>query len=166
MGGGAIREFFGGRRLKRLKSLPWQHLKQARRATPHKKVRRKKRSHNRKLTTTQLNNELHINSHQHQQPTNDKHAMPKSKRNKVVSLTKTEKKPGRENNERLFNKIRESIDQYQTCLVFSIENMRNTHLKEVRTDLSDSRCVFCLPFARIEVSANLVHIGYSLERLK
>lgn len=74
--------------------------------------------------------------------TNNKYTMPKSKRNKVISLTKTGKKPGRENNERLFNKIRESIDQYQTCLVFSIENMRNTHLKEVRTDLSDSRCVF------------------------
>ncbi|KAH8155291.1 uncharacterized protein LAJ45_00301 [Morchella importuna] len=68
--------------------------------------------------------------------------MPRSKRSKVVSLTKTGKKPGRENNERLFTKVRESLDEYQTCLVFSVENMRNTHLKEVRTDLSDCRLFF------------------------
>lgn len=71
--------------------------------------------------------------------------MPRSKRSKVISLTKTDKKPGRENNERLFTKIRECIDEYQTCLVFSVENMRNTHLKEVRTDLNDSRYVHIHP---------------------
>jgi mRNA turnover protein 4 len=68
--------------------------------------------------------------------------MPKSKRSKVISLTKTGKKPGRENNERLFTKIRECVDEHQTCFVFSVDNMRNTHLKEVRSDLSDSRLFF------------------------
>ncbi|PWW74388.1 hypothetical protein C7212DRAFT_212364 [Tuber magnatum] len=68
--------------------------------------------------------------------------MPRSKRSKVVSLTKTEKRPGRENNERLYEKIRESINEHQIIFVFSVDNMRNTHLKEVRTDLSDSRLFF------------------------
>ncbi|RPB03676.1 hypothetical protein L873DRAFT_1669025 [Choiromyces venosus 120613-1] len=68
--------------------------------------------------------------------------MPRSKRSKVVSLTKTDKKPGRENNERLYGKIRESIDEHQTVFVFSVDNMRNTHLKEVRTDFNDSRLFF------------------------
>lgn len=65
--------------------------------------------------------------------------MPRSKRPKVVPLTKTDKLPGRENNERLYEKIRESIDEHQIIFVFSVDNMRNTHLKEVRADLSDSR---------------------------
>jgi len=68
--------------------------------------------------------------------------MPRSKRPKVVPLTKTDKRPGRENNERLYEKIRESIDEHQIIFVFSVDNMRNTHLKEVRTDLSDSRLFF------------------------
>ncbi|CAZ84748.1 unnamed protein product [Tuber melanosporum] len=68
--------------------------------------------------------------------------MPRSKRSKVVSLTKTDKRPGRENNERLYGKIRESIDEHQIVFVFSVDNMRNTHLKEVRTDFSDSRIFF------------------------
>ncbi|KAF8243813.1 hypothetical protein K440DRAFT_611437 [Wilcoxina mikolae CBS 423.85] len=68
--------------------------------------------------------------------------MPRSKRNKVVSLTATTKKPGRENNERLFSSIRESVDTYPTLLVFSVANMRNTYLKDVRSELSDSRLFF------------------------
>lgn len=102
----------------------------------------------------------------HQRFHNNNHTMPKSKRNKVVSLTKTGKKPGRENNERLFSNIRESIDQYQTCLVFSIENMRNTHLKEVRTELSDSRCVSFVRLRRIETFTNSARKDYTLERQK
>jgi len=68
--------------------------------------------------------------------------MPRSKRNKQVSLTATAKKPGRENNERLFASIRESVDTYPTILVFSVSNMRNTHLKQVRSELGDSRLFF------------------------
>ncbi|KAL7269305.1 mRNA turnover and ribosome assembly protein [Rhizina undulata] len=68
--------------------------------------------------------------------------MPRSKRSKVVSLTQTTKKPGRENNERLFSQIRECIDEYQTVFVFSVDNMRNTYLKDVRSDWSDSRLFF------------------------
>ncbi|TKA75661.1 hypothetical protein B0A49_04015 [Cryomyces minteri] len=67
--------------------------------------------------------------------------MPKSKRAKVVHLSKTEKK-GKELTHRLFAAVRESADQYQYCFVFSVENMRNTYLKEVRSEFADSRLFF------------------------
>ncbi|KAI9718032.1 MAG: hypothetical protein M1812_004290 [Candelaria pacifica] len=67
--------------------------------------------------------------------------MPKSKRAKVVHLSKTEKK-GKELTYKLFANIRECLDKYQYCYVFSVENMRNTYLKEVRTEFTDSRLFF------------------------
>ena len=79
--------------------------------------------------------------------------MPKSKRSKVVSLTKTDKKT-REWKENIFSKIRESIDEYDYvyhCMnfvanrqvwVFSVENMRNTYLKDVRKAWDDSKVLF------------------------
>lgn len=67
--------------------------------------------------------------------------MPKSKRAKVITLTKTSKK-GREQKELLVQKIRDSIDQHQYIWVFSVENMRNTYLKDVRVRWSDSRIFF------------------------
>ena len=66
--------------------------------------------------------------------------MPKSKRSKIVHLTKVDKK-GKELTLKLFANVRESIDRYQYCFVFSVENMRNTYLKDVRSDLTDSRFV-------------------------
>lgn len=67
--------------------------------------------------------------------------MPKSKRSRVVHVSKTEKK-GKELTHKLFDAVRESADKYQYCFVFSVENMRNTYLKEVRAQFSDSRSVF------------------------
>lgn len=64
--------------------------------------------------------------------------MPKSKREKIISLTKTDKK-GREGKENLFRSIRESLDEHKYAWVFSVENMRNTYLKDVRAQWSDSR---------------------------
>lgn len=72
------------------------------------------------------------------QPTNK---MPKSKRAKVVHLTKVDKK-GKELTLKLFANVRECLDEYQFCFVFSVENMRNTYLKDVRQEFSDSRCVY------------------------
>ena len=66
--------------------------------------------------------------------------MPKSKRAKVVHLSKTTKK-GKELTLRLFANIREAIPKYPYIYVFSVDNMRNTFLKDVRTQLSDSRFV-------------------------
>ncbi|KAE9373477.1 hypothetical protein N431DRAFT_465763 [Stipitochalara longipes BDJ] len=67
--------------------------------------------------------------------------MPKSKRAKVVHLTKVDKK-GKELTLKVFANVRECLDQYQQCFVFSVENMRNTYLKDVRNELSDSRLFF------------------------
>ena len=66
--------------------------------------------------------------------------MPKSKRSRVVHMTNVTKK-NREHKERLFESVRDSLGAYQHCFVFAVDSMRNTHLKEVRQDLSDSRFV-------------------------
>lgn len=64
--------------------------------------------------------------------------MPKSKRAKVVHLTKTDKK-GKELSQKLFANVQEAADNFQHIFVFSVENMRNSYLKEVRAEFSDSR---------------------------
>ncbi|KAI1187034.1 ribosomal protein L10-domain-containing protein [Nemania serpens] len=68
--------------------------------------------------------------------------MPKSKRARVVHASSVTKKT-REHKERLFETIRECLPQYQHCLVLTVDNMRNTYLKDVRQELSsDSRLFF------------------------
>ncbi|KAL2017678.1 hypothetical protein VTK56DRAFT_1838 [Thermocarpiscus australiensis] len=67
--------------------------------------------------------------------------MPKSKRAKVYHLTQVTKKT-REQKDKLFANIRECIPQYQHCFVFSVDNMRNNYLKDVRHELSDCRLFF------------------------
>lgn len=64
--------------------------------------------------------------------------MPKSKRAKVVHLSKTQKK-GKELTIRLHANIQECIPKYPYIYVFSVDNMRNTYLKDVRAQLQDSR---------------------------
>lgn len=64
--------------------------------------------------------------------------MPKSKRDKKISLTQTEKK-GREGKELLFDSIRSELDGARYTWCFSVENMRNTYLKDVRAQWADSR---------------------------
>lgn len=65
--------------------------------------------------------------------------MPKSKRAKVVHLSKVDKK-GKEGSLKLYANIQACFDIYQYVIVYSVENMRNTTLKEVRADLKeDSR---------------------------
>ncbi|KAF9581514.1 mRNA turnover 4 [Lunasporangiospora selenospora] len=67
--------------------------------------------------------------------------MPKSKRNRVVALTQTDKK-GRAGKDALYDQIRESADQYKYIWIFSVENMRNTYLKTVRSEWKHSRFFF------------------------
>lgn len=64
--------------------------------------------------------------------------MPKSRRAKLVSLTQTERK-GKEGKEALFRNVRSAVDAHRYTWIFAVENMRNTHLKEVRARWSDSR---------------------------
>ncbi|KAJ4144756.1 hypothetical protein LMH87_003627 [Akanthomyces muscarius] len=67
--------------------------------------------------------------------------MPKSKRSRTFNLTQVNKK-GREQKDKLFQNIRDAVPEYQHCFVFSVDNMRNNYLKDVRRELSDSRLFF------------------------
>jgi len=67
--------------------------------------------------------------------------MPKSKRAKVVHLTKVAKKD-KDDKTRLFTAIRTASDEHSHIFVFSVSHMRNTYLKDVRTHFSDSRIFF------------------------
>uniref|UniRef100_R4G5E5 Ribosome assembly factor mrt4 n=2 Tax=Rhodnius prolixus TaxID=13249 RepID=R4G5E5_RHOPR len=67
--------------------------------------------------------------------------MPKSKRDKKVSLTKTTKK-GLEAKQRFLEAIRNSVNEYNNIFVFSVDNMRNTQLKELREKWKHSRFFF------------------------
>uniref|UniRef100_A0A8C1J4N2 Ribosome assembly factor mrt4 n=1 Tax=Cyprinus carpio TaxID=7962 RepID=A0A8C1J4N2_CYPCA len=67
--------------------------------------------------------------------------MPKSKRDKKVSLTKTTKK-GLEAKQNLIEELRKCADIYRYVFVFSVENMRNNRLKDIRTAWKHSRFFF------------------------
>lgn len=67
--------------------------------------------------------------------------MPKSKRAKVVHLSKVEKKT-KQDLEVLQSNVEAAAEQYKYGYVVVVDNMRNNHLKEVRTALAaDSRYV-------------------------
>lgn len=68
--------------------------------------------------------------------------MPKSKRDKKISLTNTAKK-GLQFKQQLVEEVRKSVDGYERIFVFSVENMRNGKLKDLRDDWKkDSRFFF------------------------
>lgn len=64
--------------------------------------------------------------------------MPRSKRNRVVSLTKTSSK-GRPLKTKMVDMLRESLDEYKHVFVLRFENMRASHFKDVRMDWRESR---------------------------
>ncbi|TQB68997.1 mRNA turnover 4 [Monascus purpureus] len=68
--------------------------------------------------------------------------MPRSKRARIVTETKTAKKSHKEQTRRLYANIRECIEKYDYLFVFGVDNMRNTYLKDVRTEFGDSRLFF------------------------
>ena len=49
-----------------------------------------------------------------------KFTMPKSKRDKKISLTRTEKKPGLETKAALVEKVRGAVDNYARIFVFQV----------------------------------------------
>ncbi|XP_065300486.1 mRNA turnover protein 4 homolog isoform X1 [Dermacentor albipictus] len=63
--------------------------------------------------------------------------MPRSKRNRQVSLTRTKKK-GLEHKRDLIQEVRDAFDKYDKVFVYSVSNMRNTKLKDVRQEWKDS----------------------------
>lgn len=67
--------------------------------------------------------------------------MPKSKRNKLVTLSKTEKKT-RGHKESIVAAVRQCFDEYREMYVFEFENMRNSKFKELREELKSSSRFF------------------------
>ncbi|KAJ8595253.1 hypothetical protein M405DRAFT_759460 [Rhizopogon salebrosus TDB-379] len=67
--------------------------------------------------------------------------MPKSKRSKVVSLTKVSKKT-REHKNALLTQVQQNIEKWKYCWLFEVGAMRNTHLKTVRNLWKDSARIF------------------------
>ncbi|KNC99539.1 uncharacterized protein SPPG_04929 [Spizellomyces punctatus DAOM BR117] len=67
--------------------------------------------------------------------------MPKSKRAKVVHLAKTEKKT-RLHKTALVESIHTALTTHSHIYVFSVANMRNTFLKDVRAERSNDRFFF------------------------
>lgn len=67
--------------------------------------------------------------------------MPKSKRNKLVTLSKTKKKD-KEQKESLVKSVRDCLDQYTSLYIFSFENMRNIKFKEFKEKLKSSSRFF------------------------
>ncbi|XP_042333963.1 mRNA turnover protein 4 homolog [Sceloporus undulatus] len=67
--------------------------------------------------------------------------MPKSKRDKKVSLTKTSKK-GLQVKQNLIEELRKCVDTYKRLFIFSVANMRNNKLKDVRNAWKHSRIFF------------------------
>lgn len=64
--------------------------------------------------------------------------MPVSKRNKIVSLTKTGAK-GKELKSKLIETIRQYVDDYDHIYVFSYNNNRSTKFKDIRMDFKESK---------------------------
>lgn len=68
--------------------------------------------------------------------------MPKSKRDKKVSLTKTERK-GLQWKQQIVEDIRNCVEKYPNIFLFSVHNMRNNLLKDLRSEWKkDSRFIF------------------------
>ena len=70
--------------------------------------------------------------------------MPKSKRAKVVHLSKVDKK-GKALSVKTYTLVQENVSKHPYIYIVSVDNMRNNHLKEVRAHLSDSKSAPTLP---------------------
>ncbi|QRW06457.1 ribosomal protein L10 [Ceratobasidium sp. AG-Ba] len=68
--------------------------------------------------------------------------MPRSKRSKVVSLTKTEKKT-KAHKEELIGQIRENAQKWKYAWVFNVGDMRNAALKDIRSQWKGTGRMFC-----------------------
>lgn len=64
--------------------------------------------------------------------------MPKSKRSKIVHLTKVKKKD-RSSREKLVSEIRETLENHDHVYVIEIENEKNAHLQTIRQKLKPGR---------------------------
>lgn len=66
--------------------------------------------------------------------------MPRSKRSKVITLAKTEKK-GKENKSRIFDEVRNALDQYRFAFVLQLGDLKNKFLQDIRADWTGSKII-------------------------
>ena len=67
--------------------------------------------------------------------------MPKSKRDKKISLTKTNKK-GLVLKQQIVEDVRNCVEKYERIFLISVHNMRNNKFKDLRAEWKDSRFFF------------------------
>ncbi|XP_066581784.1 mRNA turnover protein 4 homolog [Prorops nasuta] len=67
--------------------------------------------------------------------------MPKSKKDKKISLTKTSKK-GVILKQRIIEDVRNCVAKYDRIFIILVQNMRNNIMQNVRTEWKDSRFIF------------------------
>lgn len=67
--------------------------------------------------------------------------MPKSKRDKKISLTKTDKK-GLALKQKIVEDVRSCVEKFKSVYVFSFGNIRNEKMKEIRQEWKPSRFFF------------------------
>ncbi|KAH7679754.1 mRNA turnover protein 4 [Dioscorea alata] len=67
--------------------------------------------------------------------------MPKSKRDRPVTLSKTKKK-GKAHKEAIVSSIKKALEDYSSVYVFTFENMRNQRFKEFREQMKSSSRFF------------------------
>ncbi|KAG5325103.1 MRT4 protein, partial [Pseudoatta argentina] len=67
--------------------------------------------------------------------------MPKSKRDKKISLTKTDRK-GLVLKERIIEDVKKCVEEYNCIFLISIQNTRNTKLLDLRSEWKDSKLFF------------------------
>lgn len=87
--------------------------------------------------------------------------MPRSKRDRVVALTQTNKK-GKEAKAKLIDEVREQADQHKFLWVFEVEHMRNNLLQEVRKAWKGSRCVPLAPGPSLALRGGLCLVERAL----
>lgn len=97
--------------------------------------------------------------------------MPRSKRSRIVPLTKTGSK-GKELKNKLVQSLRDALDEYDAVYVLNFENLRASLFREVRMDWKESRLymgkikVAQIALGRIpeeEYKDNLRHISQMLQ---
>ncbi|KAI4470030.1 mrna turnover protein 4 mrto4 [Holotrichia oblita] len=67
--------------------------------------------------------------------------MPKSKRDKKISLTKTDKK-GLAFKQKIVEDVRNCVEKYKSIYVFTYKNMRNEKMQDIRQEWKPSRFFF------------------------
>ncbi|XP_018358007.1 PREDICTED: mRNA turnover protein 4 homolog [Trachymyrmex cornetzi] len=67
--------------------------------------------------------------------------MPKSKRDKKISLTKTDRK-GSALKQRIMEDVKKYVEEYSSIFLISIQNSRNTKLLDLRAEWKDSKLFF------------------------